>query len=444
MEGRGASTVPIYRPSLPEMEQHPEDGGKVAKLWLLWRERRLLWSVAWKTFALSVIASFLLPVHYEAVVKVVPGENTATSGMMGLPGKLANMSSSGEGSGISLALDATGLLGAKTPTAFYVEILKSRSLQDRIIDRFNLRVRYWKTGRWFPRSYYDTRKKLKSFTDIEEEKKSNVITVTVTDYDRDTAAQIANAYVTELNRAAAQLNTGEAHRERMFLESRLKEARQDLDQAALALSQYSSRNTIMDPQDQGRAMMDAAARVQGEIIAVEAELKGLQQIYSDENIRVRTLKSRLEMLNGKLRSMTGKDAGSANPGQQPASAGYPSMSTLPILGYHYSDLYRQTRTQEAIVDFLTQQYEMARIQEAKELPTVRVMDPAVPPEKKSSPHRALIWSASVTLGIVLTVLWVLGKNSWQQIPAGDSRRLLAAEVSGEIQRVIGKVRGRSS
>jgi len=354
-----------------------DEKGKIAKLWLLWHERRLFWRVAWKTFVLAFLISFLLPKHYEAVIKVVPGENSS-SGMMGIPGKLANMSNSAAGSGISLALDATGLLGAKTPTAFYVEILKSRSVQDRIIDGFNLRVRYWKTGKWFPRDYYTTRRKLKSFTDIDEEKKSNVITVTVTDYDRDTAAQIANAYVTELNRAAAELNTGEAHRERMFLEGRLKEAKQDLDQTALALSQYSSKNTIMDPQDQGRAMMDAAARVQGEIIAGEAELKGLQQIYSDDNVRVRTLKARLETLRGRLRSMAGKQS-------EAASADYPSMSTLPILGYRYSDLSRQTKIQEAVFEFLTQQYETAKIDEAKELPTVRVMDPAVPPERKSSP-----------------------------------------------------------
>lgn len=434
MEGRGASTVPIY-PSLPEMEQRPaEEQGKVAKLWLLWNERRLFWRVAWKTLALAVVVSFLLPKHYEATVKVVPGENSS-SGMMGLPGKLANMENSGVGNGISLALDATGLLGGKTPTAFYVEILKSRSLEDSIIDRFNLRVRYWKTGSWWPRSYYTTRKKLSSFTDIEEDKKSNVITLTVTDYDPATAAQIANAYVTELNRAAAGLNTGEAHRERVFLEGRLREAKQDLDQTALALSQYSSKNTIMDPQDQGRAMMDAAARVQGEIIAAEAELKGLQQIYSDDNVRVRTLKARIETLQGKLHSMTGKQA-------QPAAPDYPSMTSLPILGYRYSDLYRQTKIQEAIYEFLTQQYETAKIDEARELPSVRVMDPAVAPERKSSPHRILIWICSLFGAMVLTTCWVLGKNSWERIPPDDSRRLLAADVKEEIRSGIAKIRGR--
>lgn len=438
MEGRGASAVPIYAPPLPEMEQrHVEERGKIAKLWLLWHERRLFWNVAWKTFALAVVVSFLLPKHYEATVKVVPGENT-TPGMMGLPGKLGGSA----GSGISLALDATGLLSSKTPTAFYVEILKSRSVQDRIIDQFNLRARYWKTGRWYPRDYYATRKNLSSFTDIEQEKESNVITMTVTDYDRNMAAQIANAYVTELNRAAAELNTGEAHRERVFLEARLKQAKQDLDQTALALSQYASKNTIMDPHDEGKAMMDAAARVQGQIIAGQAELTGLQQIYSDDNVRVRTLKARLETLESKLRNMKGKESEAE---QAPsASTAYPSMTSLPILGYRYSDLYRQTKIQEAIYEFLTQQYETAKIEEAKELPSVRVMDPAVPPERKSSPHRILICCISVLAGMVLTGFWVLGKNSWEQLSQDDSRRLLAAEVAAEIRRGMGKLTGRRS
>jgi uncharacterized protein involved in exopolysaccharide biosynthesis len=436
VEARATSAVPIYAPSPPEREDREhQERDKAAKLWLLWRERRLFWGVAWKTAVLSTLVAFLLPVHYQAVVKIVPGENTA-SGMTGLPGKLSSIGGSGAGSGISLALDASGLLGLKTPSAFYVDILKSRSVQDRLIDRFNLRMRYWKTGRWFPKTYYQTRKRLTSFTDIEEEKKSNVITVTVIDYDPTTAAQIANAYVEEVNRIAADLNTGDAHRERVFLEGRLKEARDELDGAALALSQYSSKNTIMDPQDQGRAMMDAAARVEGEMVAVEGELKGLQQIYSDDNVRVRTLKARLQTLEAKLQGMKG----SAPAPTGAKDSAYPSMTALPVLGYRYSDLYRQTRIQEAIYEFLTQQYESAKIQEAKELPTVRVMDPAVPAERKSGPIRSLIVALSVVGAMVLTVFWVLGKSSWQALPLDDSRRLLAAEISDEVRRALHKLR----
>jgi uncharacterized protein involved in exopolysaccharide biosynthesis len=184
-------------------------------------------------------------------------------------------------------------------------------------------------------------------------------------------------------------------------------------------------------------MMDAAARVQGEMIAAESELRGLQQIYSDDNVRVRTLKARLQTLQAKLHAMTGKQT-------QPATPDYPSMTSLPILGYRYSDLYRQTKIQEAIYEFLTQQYETAKIDEARELPSVRVMDPAVPPERKSSPHRILIWICSLFGAMVLTACWVLGKNSWERIPPDDSRRLLAADVSAEIRRGIAKVKGRRS
>ncbi len=421
MEASGRA-VPIYEPPVRE----PENDGPASKLWLIWRERGLLWSVAWKTALLSAIVVLLMPNHYEAVVKVVPGEN---SGGMGIMGKLAGAGAAG--SGLEMGLDAATLLGMKTPGAFYVEMLKSRSVQDRIIDRFDLRRHYWKLGQRYPRDYYNTRKKLKSFTDIEEDKKSGVITVAITDYDPLTAARIANAYVEEMNKLAAELNTSDAHREKVFLEERLKQAKQDLDQASLALSQFSSRSTIMDPNNQSRAMVDSAARIQGEVIATEAELKGLQQIYSDDNVRVRTLRARLGELQDQYRKLMGNAA--ASPGNEPPDAG-PSMRKLPLLNYQYADLYRQTKIQDAVYEFLTQQYEMARIQEAKELPTVRVMDPAVPPERKSGPFRTLIVALSTILGMVLAGYWVLGRNAWEQLPRDDAKRALAADIRRVLER----------
>ena len=364
MEASGPAVVPAYEPSRPpDLERQyrphaPEPGGRGAeRLALLWRERRFLWGVAWKTLIAAIVVAFLLPVHYEAVTKIVPGENQG--GSMGLPGRLAGGVSS-SGGGLGLGLDPASLLGLKTPGALYVEIMKSRTVQDRLIDRFNLRRHYWMTGRWRPASYYVTRKKLKSFTDFEEDKKSGVITLTYTDYDKQTAAQIANAYVEELNRLAADLNTSDAHRERLFLEDRLKSAKQDLDQASLALSRFSSKNTVMDPQNQGRSMMDAAARIQGELIAGESELRGLREIYSDENVKVRTLKARIGELQAQLKKLMG---GSGTGGAEEAAPGstlYPSMRTLPLLGYQYADLYRQAKIQETVYEFLTQQYEMAK------------------------------------------------------------------------------------
>ena len=229
--------------------------------------------------------------------------------MMGLLSKALG----GDNSSMGFGLDAASLLGAKTPGAFYVEVLKSRTVQDRLINRFDLRARYRKS------TYFEARKKLAKFTDIEEDKKSGVITLTVTDYEPKMAAQIANAYVDELNRLAVDLNTSSAHRERQFLEERLATAKQDFARASASLSQFTTKNSMVDPQNEGRAVMDAAARMQGELIASETELKGLQQIYSDDNVRVRTLKARMAELQSQLRKLVGQNNDAAS--QDTASAG---------------------------------------------------------------------------------------------------------------------------
>jgi capsule polysaccharide export protein KpsE/RkpR len=444
VEARGQATVPIYAPSIhPELEKRysppePEpDDRKGEKLWILWRSRRFLWAVTWKAFFASVVLAFLVPSHYKSAVRFVPGETSTTSGgnsMMGLLSKALGSDNSNMGFG----LDAASLLGAKTPGAFYVEVLKSRTVQDRLINRFDLRARYRKS------TYFEARKKLTSFTDIEEDKKSGVITLTVTDYEPKMAAQIANAYVEELNRLAVDLNTSSAHRERQFLEERLATAKQDLARASASLSQFTSKNSMVDPQNEGRAVMDAAAQMQGELIASQTQLKGLQEIYSDDNVRVRTLKARMAELQSQLKKLVGqnndgKNNDAASQDTVGWSAPYPSMHTLPGLGSHYAELYREAKIQEAVYAFVTQQFEMAKIQEAKELPIVRVMDAGVAPEKRSSPIRSLIVAGSVFGAFLLACLCVVGKYRWQQIPADDSYRLLAADVAGEFRSLCAKL-----
>jgi capsule polysaccharide export protein KpsE/RkpR len=439
VETRGQATVPIYAPSIhPELEKRyspaaPEpDDRKGEKLWVLWRSRRFLWGVTWKTLIASIVLAFLVPPHYKSAVRFVPVENSTNSGsgsMMGLLSKALGSDNSSMGFG----LDASSLLGAKTPGAFYVEVLKSRTVQDRLINRFDLRARYRKS------TYFEARKKLANFSDIEEDKKSGVITLTVTDYEPQVAAQIANAYVDELNRLAVDLNTSSAHRERQFLEERLATAKQDLVRASASLSQFTSKNSMVDPQNEGRAVMDAAARMQGELIASETELKGLQQIYSDDNVRVRTLKARMAELQSQLKKLVGQNNDAASQDTVGWSAPYPSMHTLPALGSRYAELYREAKIQEAVYAFVTQQFEMAKIQEAKELPIVRVMDAGVAPEKRSSPIRSLIVAGSVLGAFLLACLWVVGKYRWQQIPADDSYRMLAADVAGEFHSVFAKL-----
>jgi len=473
VEAKGIA--PVYRPSGPaELEREyslEPSRGHVARLALLWKQRRFLWGVAWKTLLAAYAVAWLLPVHYESVTKIVPGDIQGSG--LGFLGKLAGGGTSAAG---SLGLDPTSLLGLKTGGAFYIEVMKSRTVQDRLIDRFDLQRRYTTLGRLFPglyysrfagtrfgnmllhSGYYATRKQLKSFTDFEEDKRSGVVSVTVTDYNPQTAAAIANAYVDELNRLASDLNTSDAHRERLFLEERLKSAKQELDQASLELSQFSSKNTVMDPQSQGKTMQDAAARIQGELIANESELRGLQQIYSDDNVRVRSLKARIGELQSQLRRLLGNGGSTALGAEQAGSAPgspdragvaragveapYPSIRALPMLGYQYSNLYRQAKIHETVYEFLTQQYELAKVQEAKELPTVRVMDLGVPSERKSGPFRTLIAGLSVMASVALACFWVIGKHTWDGLPEDDPRRMLAAEVQSEIRSALRRLKRR--
>lgn len=447
MEISGPTAIPIYEPpggpeGRPDGRDRPEPaGGMVANFRLLWREQRFLWRVALMTLGLSAAAVYSLPKNWQGVVKIVPGDGSGSMAAGGLLSRIAN-SSAASGPGLSLGLDAASLLGAKTPGAFYVEVLKSQTVRDRLIDRFDLQTHYWMgASRWKSRrgDRYLTRKKLKNFTEIEEDRKSGVITVTVTDYDPQMAAQIANAYIEELNRAAADLNTSDAHRERVFLEERLKGARQDLERASAGLSDFSSKNRVMDPQTQSKAMMDAAARIQGELIASESELRSLEQIYSSDNTRVRSLRARIGELQSQLTKMLGSNA---PPGvTEPATGSVPySLRTLPVLGLRYADLYRETKILEAVYEFLTQQYEMAKIQEAKELPTVRVMDPALPPERKSGPLRVLLICASVLVAVGLACAWLISKAAWARIPMRDPRRLLLEEIKADVRGFAHKLR----
>src|SRR4029077_17838323 len=129
----------------------------------------------------------------------------------------------------------------------------------------------------------DARKELSQNTGASEDRKSGIITLTVIDRDRQRARAMATAYVEELNRLVSELSTSSAHRERVFLEERLKAVKQELDIASGEFSQFASQNSAINIPEQGKAMVEEAALLQGQLIAAESELKGLSEIYTANN-----------------------------------------------------------------------------------------------------------------------------------------------------------------
>ncbi len=339
----------------------------------------------------------------------------------------------------------TELLGLKTTGDMFIGVLHSRTVADELINKFDLRKLYG------VRRFEDARKMLDANTDVSSDRKSGIITVTVSDRNPDRAAAMAREYVEALNRIVIMLNTSSAHKERVFLEERLGEVQQGLEEAEKDFSQFASKNTAIDVKEQGRAMIGAAAQLEGQLIAAETELEGLRQIYTPENVRVRSLQARIEEYRHQLQKLGGNAGGNAGAvsspsgeSGEPAQDLYPSIRQLPLLGVTWADLYRRTRVQEAVFETLTKQYELAKVEEARETPSVKVLDVADVPEHKSYPPRLFLMFMGTGFVFVMACVWVLARARWQEIDPMDPGKMLAQQIFDSVRTNVRRVASRIS
>jgi len=413
-------------PIAPGPEETPQASGvSVAHLRLLWEHRRLLARVVLYGLLAGTLIAFLIPTRYESTARLMPPDSNQSSGLA-----MAAAALSGGAGGLGSI--AGEMLGLKSTSDIFVGILTSRTVQDKLIQQFDLKKLYG------DRRMEDARKDLVDHTSISVDRKSQIITITVVDHDPKRAAAIGQAYVAELNRLVAELSTSSARRERIFLEERLQAVSKDLESAEKEFSQFASKNSAIDIKEQGKAMVEAAATLQGHLIAAESELEGLRQTYTDNNVRVRSVRARIDELKHQLEKIGGKgEDASAPAGQQQASL-YPSIRRLPLLGVTYADLYRRTRVQEAVFEALTKEYEMAKVQEVKEIPVVKVLDSPSIPDKKSFPPRLLIMFLGSALAVALATTWVFGKTAWDQTDSVDPRKAFAQEVFSAVKASIPK------
>jgi capsule polysaccharide export protein KpsE/RkpR len=268
-----------------------------------------------------------------------------------------------------------------------------------------------------------------------------VISITVTDRSPQRARDIAQAYVEELDGLLAQVSTSSARRERIFIEQRSVTVKRDLEDAEQQFSAFASKNGAPDIKEQAKAMVESASVLQGQVIAAQSELQGLEQIYTGNNVRVRSLQARVAELQSQLQKLGGTDASLAQDASAPEPM-YPSIRKLPLLGVEWTDLYRSMRIQETVYELLNQQYELARIQEAKEIPTLRVIDAANVPEKKSWPPRLWIIVMLTMLSFGLTAAWITGSAYWQKGDQGSPGKLLVNEMWSAASRESHQIMGR--
>ncbi len=405
-------------PTIPPQRAEESNEKTLAYLQLLWGQRGMLLRIAVYAAIASTILAFVIPARYESTARLMPPDNQSGSGLA-----MAAAAMSGATGGLGgLSGMAGDLLGMKSTSDLFVGILTSRTVQDKLIQQFDLKKLYR------DRRMEDARKDLADHTAVSVDRKSQIISITVTDKNPQRAAAMGQAYVEELNRLVAELSTSSARRERIFLEGRLQSVNQDLEAAEKDFSQFASKNTAIDVKEQGKAMVEAAAMLQGQLIAAQSQYEGLREIYTDNNPRVRTLKARIDELQRQLEKLGGKGESVTNAADQSSGSMYPSIRKLPLLGVMYADLYRRTKIQETVLETLTKEYEMAKVQEVKEIPTVKVLDVAGVPDKKSFPPRPLIIVLGTFLATCFGVLFVLGSASWNAVDAHDPGKQFAGEV----------------
>jgi capsule polysaccharide export protein KpsE/RkpR len=401
-------------------QDHAESRGrKIARIGRLWKQRKLLAKFAACGAIATALIVILIPSRYAATTRLMPPDPPAGAGMAVLAGIAGKM-------GSTLGALGGDLFGMNTSADLFAGVLQSRTVQNDLVSKYDLRRVY------SVKRLIDARKELARQTDISIDRKSGILSIAVTDHDAKRATALAEEYVVELNNVVTQLNTSSAHRERVFLEERLQQVKGELESAEKDFSQFASKNGAIDIKEQGKAMVEAAAILEGQLIAAQTELQGLRQIFTDQNIRVRTMQARIDELHRQLVKMGGKsELQGSNPSQEDEL--YPSIRRLPLLGVGYADLYRRMKVEETVFETLTQQYEIAKVQEAKEVPSVRVLDPAEIPERKVFPPRTLLTLLGALLAMAAGIGWVAVTDGWEKMDPQDPGKLLVLDMARSVK-----------
>lgn len=377
-------------------DQEGEQGARADKVQMLQAavrsKLRTVLAFTGVVFVLSIVAVLLTPNEYESEAKIMPldQQTFASHSYLNSIAGIAAVSGLGRASLLSGSQqNATETLKA---------VAASDTVRDVIIRQFNLQQVYRTSNN------IKTRKALAKHTTIESDKASGIVYLSVRDRDRARAQKMVAAYIDELNKMIYTLSSSSARRERIFLEQRLKDVRNDMDTASGQLSTFSSQNLTLDPQAQALQAYASATKIKADIVAAQTELAELRTIYTDDNPQIHTLRARIVELQSQMQKESSAGVGNgeeANPSQP-----YPSIRQLPYLGLKYGALYQQLLMQKTLYETLTKQYELAKIEEAKEIPSLSILDEPEMPEIKSSPHRIMIVAVATLLAFFLSLLVV--------------------------------------
>ena len=363
--------------------------------WRVLRKHR--WMILGLTFVSVFTAGFysyfIMTKTYESKASILAPKESGGAGA----GLAAALAASGAGQSLGNILPPTG-----SNRDIFVAILKSRTMGQDLVERFNLKE--------YHKAKYteDAVKRLQGATDISVSKEG-AISITVEDKDPKLAADIANSYVTNLDRLFAKLGTTNASRQRAFIAERLDKTEKALRQGEEALRRFQENNKAIVMQEQARGAIEEAGKLKGQIVVAEAVLEFQRSFSTENNPQVVAQKRQIQELKRQLAQMQygqGMELPpeSANPGEPRREFQVP-FSKVPGVGMELVRLMREVKVQETVFTLLTAQFEQAKINEARDMPTVQLLDKAVPPERKSKPsvrlNMAIAGALSLFVGIFL-------------------------------------------
>ncbi|MFL6307026.1 MAG: GumC family protein [Candidatus Sulfotelmatobacter sp.] len=360
---------------------------------LLVRHKRFIVRFVLGAAALAIILALVLPVRYEAeIVLLPPAQNSSIASA--LLGQLGNLGSLG-------SLSSMAGLGMKTPTEMYVSLLKSRTVEDSTIQRFGLMKEYRQ------KRISDTRKEFERRTNVTAGAKDGLIRITIEDKDAKHAAELANGYVEEFRKLSASLAITEAARRRLFFEQQMRDAKDKLTEAEEAMRKTQQATGVLQIDSQARALIESSAVLRAQVVAKQVQIQGMRSFATEDNPDLVLAKQQLAALQTQLEQMAGsqKDTGSDI---------VLSKGRVTGAGLEYLRRFRDLKYNETVFELLAKELEIAKLDEAREGEIVQIVDPAVPPDKKSSPHRTVIVLGMTILSFFVAVFWIIVRRGLER------------------------------
>ena len=346
----------------------------------------ILSSSALSGFAALVISLIMAP-SFSSTVKVLPPQQPQNAGMAAVLGQLGGLAG------------VAGSAGLKSSSDLYIALLESRTVADNLIGRFKLKERYQKP------TMDETRRALADASVIASGKKDGMISITFSDKDAAFAATVANAYADELAMMTQTMALTEASQRRMFFEKQLKDARDQLAEAEIGLRTTQEKTGLIQPEAQVQAIITNLAQLKGTIAAKEVQLNGMRTFASKQNPELLRTEEELRGLRTQLSKLEQTRAGKGTDFMVPTGK-------IPEVAVEYTRRLRDVKYYETIFELLAKQFELAKIDEAKDSTSVQVLDKAIPAERKSKPNRALMTVGGLMFGLVAGIVLAFMRSTY--------------------------------